>query len=254
LSDLRVDARPLPGLPEIAPGSDLAQAIAEAAKSASLVLQHGDVLVVAQKVVSKAEGRLRELSAVEPGERARELAHRLDKDARMVQVVLDESAEVVRAERGVLVTRMRFGHVCANAGVDSSNVPGDAVALLPEDPDRSARNLREALERHTGVAPGVLISDSFGRPWRLGQSDVAIGCAGIVPLEDLRGTQDAVGRELTATLPAIADEMAAAASLARSKGGREAVVCLRGLERYVTREHGPGAAALIRPLEDDLFR
>jgi coenzyme F420-0:L-glutamate ligase / coenzyme F420-1:gamma-L-glutamate ligase len=250
---LSLEAAPLPGIPELEPGADLALIIADAAGRASLSLSSGAVLVIAQKAVSKMEGRLRVLDQVEPGERARALAETADKDPRLVQLVLDESSEVLRAERGVLITRVHQGHVCANAGIDSSNVPAGLVSLLPEDPDRSARRLRAELRRRLGQAPAVVISDSFGRPWRLGQVEVAIGCAGFAPLDDLRGEQDALGRRLEATLPAVADEAAAAAGLVRAKAGREAVVIVKGLDRYVGESDGPGAVALLRPRQDDLF-
>jgi coenzyme F420-0:L-glutamate ligase/coenzyme F420-1:gamma-L-glutamate ligase len=197
---------------------------------------------------------VRDLLQVEPGERARALAGTLGKDARLVQLVLDESLELVRAEGGVLIVRTHHGFVCANAGVDRSNLPdGETACLLPADPDASARSLRAGLRERLGAAPAVLITDSFGRPWRLGQLDVAIGCAGLRPLEDLRGSRDAHGRELSATIDAVADAVAAAASLVREKAGREAVVVMRGLERHLAAEDGPGAAALLRPEEEDLF-
>ena len=212
------------------------------------------MLVVAHKVVSKAEGRLRSLAGVRAGERARALAGRHSKDERMVQVVLDESAEVLRAERGVLVCVTHHGFVCANAGVDRSNVPGDVVVLLPEDPDESARRLRAGMEAARGVRPAVLITDSFGRAWRLGQTDVAIGAAGLVALDDWAGRPDALGDDLTVTAIAVADSIAAAADLARSKDSREPAVLVRGLERFVTAGDGPGAASLRRPAAEDLFR
>ena len=243
----------MPGIPEIEPGADLARLIADAASGASVPLLGGHVLVVAQKAVSKAEGRLRRLDAVEASDRARELAVGLDKDPRLVHLILEESSDVIRSDRGVLITRTRQGHVCANAGIDSSNVPEGLVSLLPEDPDRSARELRAALKRRLGAAPAIVVSDSFGRPWRLGQVEVAIGCAGLLPLDDRRGQRDALGRELTATLPAIADQAASAAGLVRLKEGREAVVVVNGLDRYVTESDGQGAAALLRTREDDLF-
>ena len=163
--------------------------------------------------------------------------------------MLDESVEILRAERGVLITRTHHGLVCANAGVDRSNVPDDLACLLPLDPDASARRLRAALP----ARPAVVIADSFGRAWRLGQADVAIGCAGLVPLDDRRGRGDHGGRELAATIDAVADQAASAAALARDKAGREAVVVVRGLDRYVTDDDGPGAAAIVRPLAEDLF-
>jgi coenzyme F420-0:L-glutamate ligase/coenzyme F420-1:gamma-L-glutamate ligase len=236
-------------------GDDLASIVSEAAAHAGLAIGDGDVLVFAQKVVSKAEGRLVALETVAPSARAAELAETLEKDPRFVQLVLDESAEILRAERGVLVVRTRTGLVCANAGIDRSNVPGggEVVCLLPRDPDAAARALRAGLAERLGARPAVVIADSFGRAWRLGQLDVAIGCAGLAPLHDLRGSADALGRELSATIDAIVDAAAAAAALVRDKGGREAVVVVRGLERYLTPEDGPGAAAIVRPREDDLF-
>jgi coenzyme F420-0:L-glutamate ligase/coenzyme F420-1:gamma-L-glutamate ligase len=246
-------ATALEGLPEIRPGDDLGAVIAGAMEAEKL--QGADVLVVAHKVVSKAEGRLRSLTSIEPSVRANELAHQLDKDARHVQAVLDEARMVLRAERGVLICVTRQGFVCANAGVDASNVPGaDVVVLLPRDPDASAQRLRRRLRELMDVAPGVLITDSFGRAWRHGQVDVAIGCAGVSPLEDWRGLRDATGRELRATWIAVADQLAAAADLARRKDGRQPVVLVRGAERHVTEDDGPGAAALIRPEAEDLFR
>jgi coenzyme F420-0:L-glutamate ligase/coenzyme F420-1:gamma-L-glutamate ligase len=212
------------------------------------------VLVVAHKVVSKAEGRTRRLDEIEPSERARELASDHDKDPRLVQAVLDETATLLRAERGVLICETRGGLVCANAGVDQSNAPPGELILLPEDPDRSARELRAGIGGLRGARPAVLISDSFGRPWRLGQADVAIGAAGLVPLDDWRGRLDASARELRATAIAVADALAAAADLARAKSSSEPAVLARGLERFVITDDGPGAHALRRPREDDLFR
>lgn len=239
-------------LPEVRPGDDLAALVLAASDG----LLDGDVLVLAHKAVSKSEGRLRRLPDVEPGERAVALAAEHDKDPRAVQVVLDESEAVIRAQRGVLICRTRHGFVCANAGVDASNAPDDeTLVLLPADPDRSARALRAALRARAGVAPAVVIADSFGRAWRHGQCDVAIGCAGLRPLEDWRGRADARGRELRATWIAIADEAAAAADLARTKDSRQPAVVVRGLERYVIADDdGPGAGAVVRPPDEDLFR
>lgn len=192
---------------------------------------------------------------MEPGGRARELAGAQGKDARAVQVVLDETRELVRAERGVLICRTHHGFVCANAGVDASNAPGDGtLVLLPRDPDGSARALRRRLRELTGHAPAVLVTDSFGRAWRHGQCDVAIGCAGLHPLADWRGRRDAHGRELRATWIAVADQVAGAADLVREKDSSEPAVLVRGLERHVTPGDGPGAAALLRAEEEDLFR
>jgi len=272
MNELR--AIPVPGLPEIEEGANLGELIAGAAR-----IEAGDVVVASQKIVSKAEGRLRGLSAVIPGAKARKLAALLGKEPALVQLILDESVEVLRAERGVLVTETRHGFVCANAGIDASNVPDDdTVCLLPKDPDSSARGLRVEIasaverEREVGLAghsarsasaeshltlppaPAVVIADSFGRAWRLGQAEVAIGCAGLVPLDDWRGRRDASDRELEATLIAIADEAAAAADLARSKDSNVPAVILRGLDRFVTEDDGPGAQTLRRPRSEDLFR
>jgi coenzyme F420-0:L-glutamate ligase/coenzyme F420-1:gamma-L-glutamate ligase len=247
-----LSAEALVGLPEVTPGDDLAGLIAAALDSP---LEEGDVLVLAHKVVSKAEGRIRTLSDIDPSPRALELAVEVDKDPRQVQAVLDESRRILRATRGVLIVETRHGFVCANAGVDASNVPGEErVVLLPEDPDASARALRARIKELSGVAPGIVITDSFGRAWRNGQCDVAIGCAGIAPLEDWRGRRDSLDRELKATWIAVADELAAAADLARTKDGAQPVIRVRGAARHVTPEDGPGAVALIRPEAEDLFR
>jgi coenzyme F420-0:L-glutamate ligase/coenzyme F420-1:gamma-L-glutamate ligase len=225
------------------------------AAAAPADLASGDVLVVAHKVVSKSEGRVRRLTDLEPCDRARALAAEHGKDARVVQAVLDESAEILRARDGVLICVTRHGLVCANAGVDLSNVSGDGqLVLLPEDPDASARRLRGGVELALGVRPAVVVSDSFGRAWRLGQTDVAIGAAGLVPLDAWRGRPDAYGRELRVTEIAVADAVTAAADLARAKDSREPAVLVRGLERFVTEADGPGAAALRRPRDQDLFR
>lgn len=241
---------PVTGLPEIAAGDALGELIAARAR-----LRDGDVVAISQKVVSKAEGRVRRLATVEPGDEARRLAAALDKDPRLVQLVLEESAEVLRAERGVLIVETRGGLVCANAGIDSSNLrEEDAACLLPEDADASARRIRSELRRASGARVGVVISDSFGRAWRLGQAEVAIGCAGIAPLDDWRGRADSAGRELRATVIAVADELAAAADLVREKANGVPAVLVRGAGRHVTEEDGPGAAALRRPRDEDLFR
>jgi coenzyme F420-0:L-glutamate ligase/coenzyme F420-1:gamma-L-glutamate ligase len=237
-------AFPVPGLPEIRRGDDLAALIA-----ARVPLAPGDVVVLAQKVVSKAEGAVVRLADVDPSPRAVALAERLGKDARQVEVVLRESVEVVRAERGVLITRTAHGFVCANAGVDASNADEGTVVCLPADPDASARAIRAGLPGR----PAVVITDSFGRAWRHGQCDVAIGVAGLVALDDHAGRLDAGGRPLQATAIAVADEVAAAADLVRSKAGGEPVVVVRGVHRFVTSEDGPGAASLVRPPAEDLF-
>lgn len=244
-------AEPVSGLPEITTGDDLAALIVSAAGP----LGDDDVLVIAHKVVSKAEGRTRDLGQVTPGEQAHQLADELDKDPRQVQVVLDESQEVLRAARGVLICVTHHGFVCANAGVDRSNVPGDdLVVTLPVDPDASARRLRARVHELTGARPAVVVTDSFGRAWRHGQCDVTIGCAGIWALEDWRGKADATGRSLSATWIAVADELASAADLTRTKDGGQPVVVVRGAGRHTSPDDGPGAAALIRPAAEDLFR
>lgn len=234
------------------PGADLAALLAAAAPED---VRDGDVLCVAHKVVSKAEGRIRRLADIEPGERAVRLAGEQDKDARLVQVILDETAVLLRASHGVLICETRHGFVCANAGVDQSNAgePGELV-LLPEDPDHSARELRGGIAAARGVRPAVVISDSFGRAWRLGQTDVALGVAGLTGLDDHRGRPDARGREMRATVIAVADAVAGAADLARAKSSDEPAVLVRGLERFVTAADGPGAAVLRRPTGEDLFR
>jgi coenzyme F420-0:L-glutamate ligase/coenzyme F420-1:gamma-L-glutamate ligase len=239
-------------LPEIGPGDDLGAMLASAAPAD---LRDHDILAVAHKVVSKAEGRTVALSDVDPSQRARDLAERHAKDPRLVEVVLRESTEVLRAEHGVMICRTAHGLVCANAGVDASNTAGaDELVLLPRDPDRSARELRSSIVAALGVRPAVLVTDSFGRAWRLGQTDVAIGAAGLLALEDWRGRADARGRELRATAIAIADAVAGAADLARAKDSGEPVVLVRGLAPLVTEHDGPGAAVLRRPLEEDLFQ
>jgi coenzyme F420-0:L-glutamate ligase/coenzyme F420-1:gamma-L-glutamate ligase len=245
-----LQVRPLAGLPEIREGDELGRLISEAGQPAD-----GEIVVLSQKVVSKAEGRLRRLDEVRPGPRARRLAATVDKDPRLVELILSESRAVVRASEGVLIVETAQGLVCANAGIDASNVAGDGrVALLPSDPDGSARRIRAAIEEHRGSRPAVLIADSFGRAWRLGQADVAIGCAGLMPIDDWRGRLDGEGGELSATAIAVADEVAATADLVREKDSRVPGAIVSGLERLVTADDGPGATALRRPSERDLFR
>jgi coenzyme F420-0:L-glutamate ligase / coenzyme F420-1:gamma-L-glutamate ligase len=271
VSDLR--ARSVAGLPEVAAGDDLAELIAAAlaAERPARPLRDGAIVAIAHKVVSKAEGAVVDLRKVAPHARARELAAASSvaaatagpagrspsrpKDPRMAQVVLDESREVLRAAGGVLICRTHHGFVCANAGVDASNsADPDTAIVLPRDPDASARAIRARLRELTGASVGVLVTDSFGRAWRHGQCDVAIGCAGVAPLDDWRGRQDSEGRELRATWLAVADAVAALADLARAKDSREPVVVVDGLERFVGEDDGPGARALLRPLDEDLFR
>jgi coenzyme F420-0:L-glutamate ligase/coenzyme F420-1:gamma-L-glutamate ligase len=246
---------PLKGIPEVRPGDDLAAFIAAALGAAGIGLSDADVLVVTQKVVSKAEGRVVELASVTPREEAVAWASKWGKDPRQVELVLRESAEVVRmAEGGLIISRTRQGFVCANAGVDLSNVGGGEVAtLLPEDPDRSARSLRSRLGELSGARPGIVISDSFGRPWRNGIANVAIGAAGLDVLLDLRGTPDVQGREMHSTVIAIGDELASAADLAGGKVTQRPVVLVRGFERTQPGGEDRGAAALVMPREHDLF-
>ena len=235
-------------LPEVHPGDDLAELIASHAS-----FQDGDVVVVAQKVVSKAEGRIRHLADVTATDEARLIAARLiaAPDPRAVQVVLDESVRVVRSDR-VLITESKHGFVCANGGVDHSNVPGDdALTLLPDDPDASARRLRERMVELTGADVGVIISDTFGRPWRVGIVNVALGIASAPAVVDLRGTLDDSGKDLHATVLAVADDLAAAAGLVMGKTSRTPVVVVRGFES--ARRDGTGRA-MIRPADEDLFR
>jgi coenzyme F420-0:L-glutamate ligase/coenzyme F420-1:gamma-L-glutamate ligase len=242
--------RAVEGLPEIREGDAIGELIA-----ANAAIEAGDVVVVSQKAVSKAEGRVRRLDEVRPGGRARELAAELDKNPALVELILAESRSIVRAERGVLIVETRSGWICANAGIDASNVEGDdSVALLPSDPDASARRIRTELREAAGVSPAVVVSDSFGRPWRIGQTDVAIGCAGLAPLDDWRGRGDRHGRKLGATAIAVADQLAAAADLTRDKTSGAPAVLVRGAGRFVAGDDGPGAAGLQRPAENDLFR
>jgi coenzyme F420-0:L-glutamate ligase/coenzyme F420-1:gamma-L-glutamate ligase len=249
----RLELVALDGIGEVRPGDDLVSIVAGSLRGGDIGLRADDVLVVTQKIVSKAEGRIVDLATVEPSALARDWAERWGKDARQVEVVLRESASIVRmAPGGLIISRTRHGLVCANAGVDQSNVPGvDRVTLLPVDPDGSARALREGLGEALGVAPAVIISDSFGRPWRMGIVNVAIGAAGIEVLADLRGDPDAEGRLMRATIIAVADQLASAADLAGGKVGRRPVVLVRG---FAFAPSDAGSASLIMPLEQDLFR
>ncbi len=240
---------PLPGLPEVEPKTDLAALIKDAAHAAGIPLA-GNIVVVCQKIVSKAEGRLVPLESIDPGEEAREIAAAHDRDPRQVQIVLDESRRVVRRGNGVLITETRHGFVCANAGVDLSNAPGEDIAvLLPIDPDASARRLYEALSEPDAPTP-VIITDTFGRPWRDGLVDVALGSAGLAPIRDDRGSRDRAGRELLVTQPATADQLAAAAGLLMLKSAGIPVVVVEGFPI----EGDGGVRQILRDPATDLFR
>ena len=235
---------PVKGLPEVREGDDLAELIAAAAD-----LEDGDVVVVAHKVVSKAEGRVVRLAEVEPSAQARDLA--ADEDPRRLEVILRESARIVRTRPPLVIAETRHGFVCASAGVDASNAPeADTVVLLPEDSDASAARLRDRLRELTGADVAVIVSDSFGRAWRQGTTDVAIGCAGLRPLLDFHGKRDAAGYELHATVIAVADELAGAAELVKGKLDGVPVAVVRGFDR-----RGEGTAReVVMPPERDLFR
>jgi coenzyme F420-0:L-glutamate ligase/coenzyme F420-1:gamma-L-glutamate ligase len=242
--ELRI--RPLTGLPELKEGDALGALITEAAAD--------EIVVISQKAVSKVEGRVRRLADVQPGERARELAARVDKDPAVVELILEESRGIVREVPGVLITETHGGWVCANAGIDSSNLDQGLVSLLPVDGDASARRIRAEIADASGATPAVVIADSFGRAWRMGQADVAIGCAGLAPLADWRGRRDSHGRELSATHIALADELASAADLTRDKDSGAPGAIVSGLGDLVVAEDGPGAGPLQRPADQDLFR
>jgi coenzyme F420-0:L-glutamate ligase/coenzyme F420-1:gamma-L-glutamate ligase len=239
------------GMPEVRPGDDLAALILEAVRGQGLDVEDGDVLVVTQKIVSKAEGRLVDLRTVEPSPHAQELAVRTGKDPRLIEVILRETRRIVRQERGVIICETKHGFVCANAGVDTSNVGGGVVSLLPEDPDRSAERIRAAVQEKAGISIAVIISDTFGRPWREGHTNVAIGLAGMSAMKDYVGQTDPHGYVLRVSTMAVADELAAAAELVMEKLSRVPVAIVRGFE-YRAAEGS--ARELIRPEERDLFR
>jgi coenzyme F420-0:L-glutamate ligase/coenzyme F420-1:gamma-L-glutamate ligase len=240
------------GMPEIRPGDDLAALILEAARGQGADVEDGDVLVVTQKIVSKAEGRLVDLRQVEPSPRARELAAQTGKDPRLLEVILRESRRIVRQEGGVIICETKHGFVCANAGVDTSNVGGGVVSLLPQNPDESAARIRAAIQqRGGGISVAVIISDTFGRPWREGHTNVAIGVAGMSPIKDYVGQADPHGYVLRVSTMAVADELAAAAELVMGKLSRVPVAIVRGFDY----ERAKGSAReLIRPAERDLVR
>jgi coenzyme F420-0:L-glutamate ligase/coenzyme F420-1:gamma-L-glutamate ligase len=239
---------PLEGIPEVEEGDDLAALVADAAGRAG-GLEDADVVVVAQKVVSKAEGRVVRLDEIEPSERARELAG--DRDPRHVEAILRESVRVVRSRPPLVIAETRHGFVCASAGVDASNAKGEGtLVLLPLDPDASAARIRDGLRDRTGRDVGVIVSDSFGRPFRQGTAEVALGAAGIAPLRDLRGVRDSMGYELQATQIAVADELAGAAELVFGKTNAVPAAVVRGVD---VRGTGTGRDLVI-PSERDLFR
>jgi len=239
------------GLPEIRKGDDLGRLIVEAAASQGTALRDGDLLVVSQKIVSKSEGRVVRLADVTPSPAALAMARELAKDARLVELILRESRRVVRMDKGILIVETHHGWICANGGVDQSNVDLDAASLLPEDPDRSARTLRERIRGLTGVDAAVIISDTFGRPWREGLTNVAIGIAGLTPIKNYLGAQDPAGHTLQATLLAVADELAGAAEPVMGKLNRVPATIIRGLPF----ERGEDTSkALLRDPARDLFR
>jgi coenzyme F420-0:L-glutamate ligase/coenzyme F420-1:gamma-L-glutamate ligase len=252
----RLEAIAIDGLGEIEPGDDLPALIADAVAAAAgvLPLRDDDVLVVTQKIVSKAEGAIVDLTTVEPRAEAVDYARRFDRDPRQVEVVLREAKRVVRMENGLIITETHHGFVCANGGIDASNVgprSGDVVTLLPRDPDASANRIRVAIRQRLGHDLPVTVSDSFGRPWRFGITDVAIGVSGLLPLDDLRGTPDADGRVMKSTVRAVADEIASAAELVLGKTAGRPLALVRG----ATFQRGEGRIAdLIMPPEMDLFR
>jgi coenzyme F420-0:L-glutamate ligase / coenzyme F420-1:gamma-L-glutamate ligase len=241
----------VPGIPEIQPGDDLAELILSAARRARIAFQDGDVLVIAQKIVSKSENRLANLRDITPSPKAQELAARLKKDPHLIELILSESHRIVRSHP-VLIVETHHGLVCANAGVDQSNIPGnDIVSLLPRDPDRTALQLAATLRRLARKRIAVIISDTFGRPWRLGLINVAIGAAGVPVLRDLRGKRDHHGKPLHATIIAVADELATAAGLLMEKSAAIPAVIIRN---YAYRPVTAPAANIIRPPNEDLFR
>ncbi len=247
----RIEVAPLLGIPEVKKGDDLVALIVGALGRTGLKAKDGDVFVVKQKIVSKAEGRVIALGDVAPGTRARALAKDQGKDPRLVELILRESVRVVRAGHGVIITETRHGFVCANSGIDQSNVGKGWAVLLPLDPDRSARRIRKGLEDSTGRRLAVIVTDTFGRPWRRGQTDVAIGCSGISPLLPYAGSKDKYGYRLRVTEPAVVDELAGAAELVTGKLLGVPVALVRGV-RYAASQDG--AKSLVIPPDRDLFR
>lgn len=246
-----VTIMPVRGIGEVRPGDDVGRLIAEALEAGGQALQDGDVVVVTQKIVSKSEGRLADPAAVVPSPEAEALAAGSGRDPRHVELALSESRRVVRLTPRVLIVETRHGFVCANAGIDFSNVPGGLALLLPVDPDASARRIRAELAGRFGASIAVVISDTFGRPWRMGQTNVAIGTAGMAALHDYRGQRDDCGREMHVTEIAVADELASAAELVQNKTDRVPVAVIRG---YAYPAGEGGATDLVRPADKDLFR
>lgn len=246
-----VEIIPLTGMPEIVPGDDLASVIIEAVARRSLSIENGDIFVVAQKIVSKSQGKIVELDSIAPSKRALRWAVKHEKDARVIELALRQAKRVVRMEKGVLIAETHHGFICANAGVDTSNTARGTAVLLPEDPDRSARRLKAKLAKYFGVSVAVLISDTFGRPWREGLVNIALGVAGIDALMDYRGKRDASGKALQATIIAVADELASAAELVMGKSNAIPVAVIRGV---ALPQHLGSGHDLIRPVERDLFR
>jgi coenzyme F420-0:L-glutamate ligase/coenzyme F420-1:gamma-L-glutamate ligase len=250
---------PLRGMPLFARGTSVASEVAAAAERCGETLGDRDVVVLAQKIVSKAQGRTMRLREVDAGEEARELASRTEREPAAVQLILDESSEILRAHPAAIIARHRTGHVLANAGIDASNVEGgdaDTVLLWPENPDASARAIRAELGQRIGASPAVVIADSMGRAWRIGTVGTAIGCAGLSVVDDRRGLdRDLFGRTLQATMIAVADAVAAAAALVMGEGAEGVPAAIvRGVGRWVSAEDGPGMAAGLRPVEQDMFR
>ena len=239
------------GIGEVRPGDDIARLIVEAAARQATPVTAGDLLVIGQKIVSKAEGRLVRLADVEPSPIALAMAQGLAKDPRLVEVILRESRRVVRMDKGVLITETHHGWICANAGIDQSNVDADSVALLPEDSDRSARAVRDRVRALAGVEVFVVVTDTFGRPWREGLTNVAIGIAGFAPLLSYLGERDPAGRPLQATILALADELAGAAEPVMGKLDRVPAAIVRGLALRLSEE---GSKPLLRDPARDLFR
>jgi coenzyme F420-0:L-glutamate ligase/coenzyme F420-1:gamma-L-glutamate ligase len=259
-----LSASPLQGMPLFAPGMSVAAEIAAAMQRGGDTFSAGDVVVLAQKIVSKCEGRAKRLSDVAPGDEARRIAGQTGREPAAVQLILDQSSEIMRAHPAAIIARHRTGHVLANAGIDASNVEGgnveggddDTVLLWPVDPDASARTIREELHRLTQARPAVVIADSMGRAWRIGTLGTAIGCAGLCVIDDRRGAdQDLFGRTLQATMIAVADAVAGAAVLVMGEGAQGVpAVVVRGVGRWVSDENGPGMVAGLRPLDQDMFR